>query len=557
VAAAALLGAAPATGDDLPEPDDFYRIWGQLRAGDRRGAPVEPDLRAVPWHTLQRLALLGGEFVAPYRPVSAGEITRTLERARENGGPGLVLAAQRRQMAWLLYRHGLAGAPLRWDSCDCKSPQVHLAAGGQASLGWLGPGGMIPGQAGLGGQGLHLVVEPQLDLWSGRFWAGGAVRLAGPVATSAQDLAEALYYDRWPIPSNRPAEGAARRDEAWTVRVPRGVVGAALGSWSLTAGIYPAAVGPGLDGTGLTLTANAASLPQAVLRRTRPFEWSGLLGYVDPDHLLLRVGATSTQEIRYSDADGRTSDRNAPTFFQWLITWNHTSWWRTTVTHAAQAAPRRDESLWGDILQINLPLLGTTWDEMESGPVTDRIFTLAMEARFREAPWPLLPADAGRVWWEYGGEDFRPSDWAPWVPEISAPASQAGIELVSHRWDLAAEYLETRHPDVLWYSNSGFAEGFSNDGVVLGHPRGGGVETWTGLIRVRPDSGVHEWALRGSTSTWDVPGDGLPVAGRQELDLSWRRLLGAAAWTLGVGWVREDVDGRDGQWLRASLHHRF
>ena len=31
------------------------------------------------------------------------------------------------------------------------------------------------------------------------------------------------------------------------------------------------------------------------------------------------------------------------------------------------------------------------------------------------------------------------------------------------------------------------------------------------------------------------------------------RLLGAAAWTLGVGWVREDVDGRDGQWLRARL----
>ena len=193
---------------------------------------VEPDPRTVPWHTLRRVALLGGEFVAPYRPVSAGEITRTLTRARNNGGPGLILASQRRQMAWLLYRHGLAGAPWRWDSCVCRTPRVHTAVGGRVALGWLGPGDLVPGEAGLGARGLHLSVEPEFAAWSGRFWAAFTPRLAGPIETGSFDVPDALFYPGWPVPTNRPAAGEARRDAAWYVTVPRGVVGAGVNSLS-------------------------------------------------------------------------------------------------------------------------------------------------------------------------------------------------------------------------------------------------------------------------------------------------------------------------------------
>ena len=550
-----LVGGVAAA--DLPAADDFYKIWGTLAAGGAKGQDIEPDARTVPWHTLRRLALLGGEFVAPYRPVSAGEITRTLTRARNNGGPGLALPAERRQMAWLLYRHGLAGAAWRWDSCDCREPQVHLALGGRAALREMGPGDLVTGEAGLAARGLHLALEPEATLWSGRFWGAGSVRVAGPLNSSGRDIPEDLYYDGWPIPTNRPAAGAARRDEAWRVTVPRAVAGAGLGSWSLSAGIFPAAVGPGLGGTGLTLTTQAESLPQVVLRRNRPFAWSGFMGYLDPDHLLLRVGVPSEQTVRYQSESGRESYRNHPTFFQWLITWNHTSWWRTTLTHAVMASPREGETLWGDLAQINFPLLGVTWSELDYGPITDRIFTIGMEARFREAPWPLLPAAAGRVWWVYGGEDFRPSDWASFVPEISAPASQAGVELVDHRWDLAVEYLETRHPLVLWYSNSGFDEGYSNDGVVLGHPLGGAVEAWTALVRLRPDSGTHEWELRGRTASWEMDGRLPTVARRREISLSWRRLTGSGAWTLGAGWVEEKVDDESADWLQARVMRLF
>ena len=246
-----------------------------------------------------------------------------------------------------------------------------------------------------------------------------------------------------------------------------------------------------------------------------------------------------------------------PLFCQWLVTWDHTRWWRTTATHAALAAPRRGDSLWGDLFQINFPLLDATWTEVDYGPVTDRIFTLATELRFREAPWPLLPRAAGRLWWEYGGEDFRPHDVLPGLPEISAPASLVGVELVDARWDLAVEFCETRHVKVLWYGNSGYAEGYAHEGVVLGSALGGAVQAWTGLVRVRPASGASEWTLRGRTAAWEMAGRLPDTARRRELELSWRRLAGAGAWQVGAGWIEEEVGDVSDHWFQARVVRQF
>mgnify|MGYP000703531598 CR=1 FL=1 len=43
---------------------------------------------------------------------------------------------------------------------------------------------------------------------------------------------------------------------------------------------------------------------------------------------------------------------------------------------------------------------------------------------------PLLPAAAGRVYWEYGGEDFLPDERLGLWPKVAAPASVIGAELV-------------------------------------------------------------------------------------------------------------------------------
>lgn len=557
LASAGRPAGAQTGGRPLPAADDLSRVRDRLQATAPVGAHREPDARTVAWSTLRRLALLGGEFVPPYRPVSAGEITGLLTRACTRGGPGLIPAAERRQLAWLLSRHGLAGGAWRHATGSGRTPRIHLLGGLRLGLHELGPGDLVAGEADLGGRGLRARLEPGLDAWRGSLWLGLTPRLQGPLHTTGRPDHPALRYRGWPVPTGRPAAGAARADAAWRLEVPRAVAGARLGRWALSAGWMPAAVGPGLDGGGLTLGPTGASVPQLVLRRTAPLRWSGFLRPLAPRHLLLRAGVTGEQTVRWQGQAGRQERRAHPVLMQWLVTWNHTAWWRTTLTHAVMAAARGGGTLWPDLLQANFPLLDATWNETEYGPITDRIVALSMEARWREAPWPLLPAAAGRIYWEYGGEDFRPHDLLPVIPEISAPASLAGAELIGHRWDLAAEFLDTRHPLVLWYGNAGFARGFSHRGTLLGDRRGGAVRSWTALVRWRPRSGASEWELRGRTSAWEQAAD-LPADVRRDaVVLSWRRLAGRGAWRLAAGWVREEVADHTDHWLQAHLERRF
>jgi hypothetical protein len=399
------------------------------------------------------------------------------------------------------------------------------------------------------------VLEPDLTAARGRLWAAVTPRLSGPLSRRRADLPADLLYPGWPRPTGRVAAGLARTArDGWRLSLPRAVIGAQLGPWSVSAGLFPATVGVGLDGDGLTLTSQAESLPQVVVRRTTPLRWSGPLRPLAPSHLLVRAGWTSAQTLHYGTEWGPQEHRATPVFSQWLLTWNHTPWWRSTVTHAALAAPRRGSTLWADLPQVNFPLLDATWNEVDHGPVTDRIFTFTTELRFRAAPWPLLPRAAGRLWWEYGGEDFRPHDDLSFLPKISAPASLAGLELVDRRWDLGLQYLETRHPLVLWYGNSSFARGYTHQDVVLGHPLGGAVEAWTALVRLRSSSLAHAWELRGRTADWRGE-RWMPEPGRRrELHLGWRRLApgGHTSWSAGVGWVWETVGRGRSDWLVAQ-----
>jgi hypothetical protein len=498
---------------------------------------VEPDNRRLEWAALRRLALLDGVFIAPYQPISAGEIRRLAGGAR-NDAKGL----------W------------SWDSCSCAAVPLHAHVGGRLALHELGPGGQITGEAGLRGRGLLLALEPDLTLAGGVFWVAISPRLTGPLATNRSALPAALTYQDWPPPAGPYAAGLARReDPPWQLTLPRAVIGASLGRWAITAGVFPAVVGIGLDGDGLTLTSHAASLPQLVARRTSPFAWSGVLRPLAPSHLLVRAGWTSAQTVQYRDEWGRHERCATPLFCQWLLAWNHTSWWRTTVAHAALAAPRTGESLWADLLQINFPRLGTTWNEVERGPITDRLFSLGMEWRFRTAPWPVLPSAAGRLWWEYGGEDFRPHDTLPLLPEIAAPASLAGVELLDEYWDVGLQYLQTWHSSVLWYSNQGFTEAYTNDHVVLGHPLGGGAKAWTAVVRVRTGQARTEWELRTRLARWERT-RGLPVSAElREWTLSWRHAAAPArsGWQLRAGWTRETTGLARADWLVAQIVRDF
>jgi len=98
------------------------------------------------------------------------------------------------------------------------------------------------------------------------------------------------------------------------------------------------------------------------------------------------------------------------------------------------------------------------------------------------------------------------------IPQISIPASIAGFELLSPRWDLGFEYAEFQHTEGLWYSNNGYAEGYSQEHWLIGHPLGGSGESFTTLVRVRPSGWGLQAELQGKLATWGMlnrtPGTG-------------------------------------------------
>lgn len=425
----------------------------------------------------------------------------------------------------------------RATSTDTSLVRLGLRAGAT----WREVGGLVEGEAGLAAApGLTLDLAPELTVASGRWWAAVAPRLVGRAVEGGRVPADALLYGRWPDATTLPLTGETRAaDPPWIVDVPRAVVGVRLGRWAVSAGWAPYSVGPGLGG-GLTASATAPSYPALTVRRVRPFSFSGFLKPVAPAQFLVRIGATSRQTVTFDDPAGPQSSTERPILLQWLIGWNHTSWWRSALTQSALAAARGEGSVWLDLPEVALPGGGTTWTELERGPVTDRILSFLTEARFRDAPWPLLPSRAGRVWLEYGGEDAI----AEGIPELSAPGTVVGCELVDHRGDLAFEFRETRHPKVLWYAHSGFTEGFSHDGWVLGLPTGGGAQTWHALARWRPGGAASdEWTLDAQHTTWAdhvaLPG----TARRATVTVGWRR-----DWLqVEVGGVREDVRPRSSE----------
>jgi len=328
------------------------------------------------------------------------------------------------------------------------------------------------------------------------------------------DPGDPLAWPGWSVPTGKDRVRDARLGSGpWRIDVPRAAAGVRLGNWAVSAGWAPRATGPGLSGS-LQLDHTAESFAAGTVRRTRPFVWGdGFWRIVSPASLLVTAGPLSRRTIAFREGDERVTKEARPWFFQWLVGWQ-IGWFRTAVSHTAVAAPR-DGTLWPDLLQINFPTKGTTWEEIDSGPVTDRILAVQFEIRWREAPWPLLPRAAGRLFWDYGGTDTLPSGPGGYVPQISVPASVIGIELVGPRWDLGLEYAELTHETVLWYSNTGFpGTGYSHEDWVLGHGLGGSGERYGGLVRWRPPRGGLEAVLDLSRSTWGARGQ-TPGTGRR------------------------------------------
>lgn len=526
----------------------------------RPASALEPDARFIPWTTLRRLTMEAGQFLPPFGPLSRAELASLMQAVA--AAPGAVLAdpdeqAARHHLQRILKLQGATPGDTR------NSGGVELGLG--AELGRAEYGDVLPDAAGLAlPTGWSFQLETGLNVWHERWWLGVTARLRGRLDDTQRVPPPLLLYQDWDRATGRLAVGDARLDrQTWRVDWPRVVAGVQLGRWLLTAGVDRRWLGPATSG-GLELSRTARVFPAVTLRRTAPFTWHGVMRHVAPVNLLLRVGTLSVQDISYFEGDERVSRRERPWFFQWLLTFRHTAWLRTTVVSSALAVARHG-TLWPDLLQINFPLLSATPAEEDRGPVTDRIFALQFEARFRNAPWPLLPAAAGRLYWEYGGEDFLPLDEVDFLPRISVPASVAGIELVSPRWDLAVEYAELVHPEVLWYAHGNFQAGYSQQGWVLGHPLGGSGESWRGGLRWRPRGTTWQVGLMASRSNWGQEGMTPGKARRATLAVSLQQRTGMALWQLGAEMNEEEVapfgetgDGPEKAcWLRTWLRFTY
>lgn len=516
-------------------------IQEELSYGIGPAGVLESDPRNLPWPTLRRLALEAGAFLPPYQPVSGGEIAESLVAGLQSGAEAYEDPGEAALLAFWLPRLAMGRGAATWYGCDCKENPPNLRLNGGAELMQSSLGDAVANAAARqAAAGLVAALELEADFWAGRWWAGLSGRLMGRIAANGRAAPAALTYADWPVATGRPPAGWSRTSSGvWRGDLPRAVGGVRLGNWSVTAGWSPRLVGPSRSG-GLSFSSQAASIPALTVRRTRPFQWHGVVGWLDPDHLLLRCGVMSEQEIRWRDEGGDRVRGARPWHFQWLISWNHTSWLRTTLNHAAMAAAG-EGSLWSDLFQINFPLLSGADPASEGSPVTHQIISLLFEARFRRAPWPLLPAAAGRVYWEYGGENYGESDFLPFIPQITAPASLVGVELVEPRWDLTVEYAWLRDAEELWYANPGFAEGYTEEGWLLGHALGGGGAAWSGALRWRPSRSPWQLELSGKHATWTVAQGRGEEARRDGVELGWRRLARTPALWLGIGWREEEV----------------
>jgi len=517
----------------------------------------EPDARDVPWSTIERLALEGGLFPPRYQPQSEDELAdllrRAVDRLPDDAG------ADRELLQFWLERYTHGGGVQVWSGCSCKEHPPTLRLRSRVSVGWQEYGDPLPGEAGLSwGPGTSAALDLGADLEAGHWWLGATGRVAGRVLSGGTTPApdDLLAWPDWHVATGRADVRRARLDGGgWRLDMPRAAAGVRLGNWALTAGWAPRRVGPGLSG-GLTLDRGGSTFPAVTARRTRPFRWTGFMKWLAPDDLLMRVGYLSSQDIRYHNESGLTIKHDHPWFFEWLIGWEPVSWLRVAATHTAMAAAE-EGTLWPDLMAINFPIIGTTWLEQEVGPATDRLFAVQFEGRWRDAPWPLLPSRAGRVWWEYGGTDFLPSGPAGVVPQISAPASVVGIALYDPAWDLSGEYAELRHDKVLWYSNSSFPEGYSHERWLMGHALGGSGESITGTLRVRPSGLKVEFGLEVAHKSWDMPPRTPGSGERRQVTLVLRRLPGGDGkqprlGTLNLSWFREDVRGRRGDEARGE-----
>jgi len=91
-----------------------------------------------------------------------------------------------------------------------------------------------------------------------------------------------------------------------------------------------------------------------------------------------------------------------------------------------------------------------------------------------------LPVDSLTVWTQYGGEDVIARSIGPVpVPSLAGIANLWGAELRRGSWSLVTEWARVMDDTFRWYTGHRiYHDGFTQEGVSMGHPRGGDARSW-------------------------------------------------------------------------------
>ena len=267
--------------------------------------------------------------------------------------------------------------------------------------------------------------------------------------------------------------------------VPTGWVGVHTPSLRAGFGLESRMFGPGRHG-GLMLTDNARPAPlgsvayeHRIGERFGRFRVEGGMGWLDADRTDVEQPGWLIADLRWAPIPeielGATrmgifggKGRPAPDVGQLLL---------PTDPHVendpGQKLPDQDEIAALDA-RVNLPL-----GRWINGPRVDAGMGFGL--------------DYLEVYTQYGGEDIIARELGPIpVPALAGIANLWGAELGVGALTLNGEWARVLDDRFRWYTGHRiYHEGFTQDGVVMGHPSGGDSRTWNVDARWMPG----EWGV--------------------------------------------------------------
>ncbi|MBE0617533.1 MAG: hypothetical protein IH608_06365 [Proteobacteria bacterium] len=268
----------------------------------------------------------------------------------------------------------------------------------------------------------------------------------------------------------------------WSYRTKRLYVKGVWGKWSLKVGRDAERLGPGYHGS-LLLDDSAPTMDLWRIRTEEPLflpwglQWLGGFRF-SLFNAYLSDQPSGTPDPRYGEGVNSVHD---PRLLGMRLSYHPSSWMDLGFSRAAFYGGKGRETYdtpkdWWELFAATNENVGeTVFDERYDN---DQYAALDVTLRM-----PFLnglgPLKGGKVYWEYAGTDLTASwqgDDTAFLPfRLRHISNLAGVHLTTAVTDFRFEWAET---DSAWYNHSQYPQGYTFQGLPLGHHMGGDARDW-------------------------------------------------------------------------------